>query len=38
VPVARLDDVARIADIVIEHAEPLDSVLARLKSDKQWSS
>jgi len=38
VPVARLDDIARIADIVIEHSEPLDSVLARLKSDKQWSS
>jgi molybdopterin-guanine dinucleotide biosynthesis protein B len=39
VPVAHLDDIARIADIVVEHSEPLDTVLARLKNaDKQWSS
>jgi molybdopterin-guanine dinucleotide biosynthesis protein B len=32
IPVVNLNDIARIADIVIAHAEPLSSVLARLKN------
>jgi molybdopterin-guanine dinucleotide biosynthesis protein B len=32
IPVAHLDDIARIAEIAITRAEPLDSVLARLEN------
>jgi molybdopterin-guanine dinucleotide biosynthesis adapter protein len=32
IPVVNLDDIARIADIVIAHAESMDSVIARLEN------
>jgi molybdopterin-guanine dinucleotide biosynthesis protein B len=32
IPVVNLDDIARIADIIIAHAEPMDSVIAQLEN------